>query len=64
MKTKAYLVVTACIFAGVALGHLVRMVLGWPIALGPIGIPMWLSVLGVLGPGLLALWGFIQARRP
>jgi hypothetical protein len=63
MKTKLYLVLSASLFAVVALGHLARMILAWPVTLGPIGIPLWLSVFGVLGPGLLSAWGFTQARK-
>lgn len=63
MKTKAYFVVSATIFTWVALGHLARMILAWPVILGPFVIPLWLSVFGVLGPGILAAWGFSRARQ-
>lgn len=63
MKTKWYLVLSAGIFALVAAAHLIRLFLGWPVLIGPFEIPLWLSVFGVLGPGLLSSWGFAQARR-
>jgi hypothetical protein len=64
MKAHAYLAVSAAIFAVVALAHLARMILGWPVIVGPIEIPVWLSVFGVLGPGLLSAWGFMESRKP
>lgn len=63
MKTRAYLVLSAGIFAAVASAHLVRLAMGWSLCVGPFRIPLFLSVFGVLGPGLLSAWGFAQARK-
>ena len=63
MKTKAYLFLSACIFAAVALAHLLRLAFRWPAVLGPIDIPLWPSIFGVLVPGFLSCWGFSAARK-
>ena len=46
----------------VATLHLVRLLLQVPIMVGGYEIPMWFSVFGVLGPGLLAAWLWIEQR--
>ncbi len=40
----------------VAVGHLLRLVLGVELVVDEVVVPMWPSVLAVLGPGALALW--------
>ena len=46
------------IFSLVAIAHLFRLVFGIPIAVGEWNVPQWVSILGVLVPGLVAwlLW--------
>ena len=49
----------AIIFFGiVAIGHLLRMVFAVNLTFGDWNAPMWVSVLGVIGPGIIAvlLW--------
>jgi hypothetical protein len=53
----------AIIFALIALLHLLRLFLGWKVAVDGIDIPMWLSVLGMLIAGGLALMLWREARR-
>ena len=56
--------VSATVFAVVAIAHAARAVLQLPIHLGGTAeIPMWVSWLGTPGAGLLSLWGFSTARR-
>jgi len=43
--------------------HLVRLLLQVQVTVGSYEIPMWVSILGVLGPGLLAVWLWIEQRR-
>lgn len=42
--------------------HLVRLLFQVEITVGSYQIPMWFSVFGVLGPGLLAAWLWIEQR--
>lgn len=46
------------LFALVAVCHLVRLVTGWPVIIASWSVPGWVSVLGVIVPGALAvlLW--------
>jgi hypothetical protein len=63
MKTKAYLVFSALIFALVALVHLVRFLEGWTAQIGTWTIPTSASLVCVIVAGLLAFWGAVLARR-
>lgn len=47
----------------VAVLHLLRLVLQVEVTAGSAVVPMWVSVFGVLGPGLLALWLWREARK-
>lgn len=63
MNTKAYLIVSTFIFALVALVHLLRFVLGWPVVLGMTSVPLWVSLLAVLVSASVAMWGLLLVRR-
>jgi hypothetical protein len=63
MKTKSYLIVSTFIFALVALVHLIRLTLGWPVLLGTWSVPLWVSVPAVLVSALIALWGLTLVRK-
>jgi hypothetical protein len=41
----------------VALFHLVRIYMGWPVMIGDWSVPMWVSWIGLVVPGGLALFG-------
>ena len=51
------------IFAAVALLHLVRIYLGWPVMIGDWSVPMWLSWIGLIIAGGLAFFGMSLATR-
>jgi hypothetical protein len=53
----------AIIFALIALLHSLRLFLGWKVSVDGIDIPMWVSVLGMLIAGGLALMLWREARR-
>ena len=55
-----YVAVTVLIFAAVAIAHLVRILRGWAVHIGPHAVPMSLSWIGLVVAALLAIWGFIQ----
>jgi hypothetical protein len=56
MKTGSLLAII--VFTIVAVAHLLRLVDGTQIVVGSTTIPMWVSFVGVLAPGLIAflLW--------
>lgn len=56
MKTGTLLAII--VFTIVAVAHLLRLVDGTQIVVGSTTIPMWVSFVGVLAPGLIAflLW--------
>jgi hypothetical protein len=40
----------------VALAHVLRLIMNVQVKVDECDIPMWMSVLGVIGPGTLAVW--------
>lgn len=60
MKPAA--LITCLFLALVAVMHLLRLVFAIPIMAGDVPIPLWLSVLGVVGPGALAAWLWREQR--
>jgi len=48
--------VAGTIFGIVAVLHLLRVVIGIPIAISGWMLPMWVNVLGFAGSGLLCVW--------
>jgi hypothetical protein len=48
--------VAICFLSLVALGHVLRLVFGVAVTVGSFAVPMWVSVLAVVGPGALAFW--------
>ncbi len=63
MNHRKYCRVSATLFTVVALAHLTRLLNGWTFEIETVVIPMYVSVLGLLGPGALAFWGFREANR-
>ena len=59
--SNSYAAVSVLIFAIVAIMHLVRIINGWSVAIGPHNIPMSVSWAGLIVAALLALWGVSQA---
>ncbi len=47
----------------VAVLHVLRLLFQVQVTAGSIEIPMWASVLAVLGPGAVALWLWREQRR-
>jgi hypothetical protein len=54
---------TGVIFAVVALFHLVRIYMGWPVMIGDWSVPMWASWIGLAVAGGLAFFGLRLAER-
>ena len=51
------------IFAVVALFHLVRTYMDWPVMIGDWSVPMWVSWIGLVVAGGLAFFGLRLAER-
>lgn len=60
---RTYVHITGVIFGIATLGHVLRLLMGWPIQLAGWVIPMWLSWLGILVAGSLCVWAFRLVGR-
>jgi hypothetical protein len=60
---KSYVAISAIIFALVAIGHVVRIVQGWRVQLGDIGVAMSVSWVALVVSAALAVWGATLLRR-
>ncbi len=63
MDQRKFCIVAAAIFAIVALVHLLRILMNWPIVIGTWSVPMWLSWIGLIVAGGLSVFGFRVAAR-
>ena len=61
-KLKNYLIISATVFAVVALAHLARALQQWPITIGPWSVPVDLSWLGAIAAAALSLWAILLLR--
>jgi hypothetical protein len=61
--TKVYVVISAVIFALVAIGHIVRLVQGWEVQVGGMGVAMPVSWVALVISVVLAVWGGVLLRR-
>ena len=55
---KAYFLVAGIIFTLVALFHLVRIYMEWPVIIGDWSVPKWVSWVALIVAGGLALLAF------
>ena len=60
---KTYFLVAGIIFTLVALFHLVRIYMDWPVMIGGWSVPMWVSWIGLVVAGGLAFFGLRLAER-
>jgi hypothetical protein len=63
MSQRTFSLVAGLIFLVVALMHLLRLALGWHVALAGWTLPMWVSWVGFLIAGYLAYTGLSLSRR-
>jgi hypothetical protein len=63
MSQKTYFLVCAAVFFVVATAHLTRLIVRWEIAIAGWTAPHWVSVPGLIIPGVLSAWGFVLASR-
>ena len=62
-QTNRYLMISATIFAVVAIAHLVRAIQQWPIAIGPWTVPVGVSWIGALLAAALCAWAVSLLRK-
>ena len=58
MTHRTFAMAAGTIFTLVALFHLVRIYMGWPVDIGDWSVPMWFSWIGLVVAGGLAFFGF------
>jgi Mn2+/Fe2+ NRAMP family transporter len=58
MDRKMFCKLAGIIFTLVALFHLVRIYMDWPVMIADWSVPKWLSWVGLIVAGGLALFGF------
>ena len=58
MEHKEYCLVSGILFTLVALAHLLRILYGMSVQIDAIDVPMWVSWIGLVVPGALAVWAF------
>jgi hypothetical protein len=60
MDQKTFSLLAGAIFALVALLHLLRIFMGWPVSIGGWMVPMWVSWLGFVVAGALSYFGLTR----
>ena len=63
MNDRSFLVVSGTVFGFVAVLHLLRVVNGWAVMVGPWWVPMGVSWFGTIFPAILCVWAFRSASR-
>ena len=63
MDHKTFSVAAGVIFTLVALIHLLRIYMDWPVVIGNWEVPMWLSWVGLIVAGGLSYFGLRLATR-
>ena len=64
MSEKAFSLTAGIVFLLIALGHLLRVILGAPVVVFETPIPAWPSLVAIVVMGFLSYEGFHFARRP
>jgi hypothetical protein len=62
MTMKTFCTLAAAIFALIALLQLIRIVMGWSIALNGVDVPFWPSWIAVVVAAALSFVGFRASR--
>ena len=60
---KPYSTIAAAIFALVALVHVIRIIQGWEVIVNGIIIPLWVSIVGAMITGALAILIWRESHR-
>ncbi len=60
---RPYLQASGTLFVLIAVVHLVRLMYRAPAEVAQWAVPLWVSVIGFVLPGVLAVWAFRLLRR-
>jgi hypothetical protein len=52
---KPFTIIAIVMFAIICIAHILRLILGWEAEINHMAIPVWISVIGALFSGLLAV---------
>jgi hypothetical protein len=63
MTIRTFCTLAAAIFALIALLQLIRIVMGWTVALNGVDVPFWASWIAVIAAGALSFVGFRAVTR-
>ena len=63
MSQRTFSLIAGVVFGLIALGHVLRIVFGWSLAVQDFPVPMWASWIAALIMGYLAYEGFRLARK-
>jgi hypothetical protein len=63
MNLKIFTLLASIIFAIVALAHLLRVFMGWPIVIDNWTVPMWPSWIALVVAGGISYFGFSLVPR-
>ena len=63
MTQRTFSLIAAVVFSLIALGHAIRILLGWHVTVENIVVPFWISWIGLAIAGYLAHQGFRLSRR-
>jgi hypothetical protein len=58
--SNSYALISAPIFALVAVAHVLRLVNRWTVTIGPYNVSMNVSWAALVVSALIAIWGFMQ----
>ncbi len=62
MKQKEFMMIAKVLFATIAVVHLARAILGWPVQIIDINIPVWVSYIVAILFGYLAYTGYRSTK--
>jgi hypothetical protein len=60
---KPFTYIAVLVFALIAIVHVLRLVFGWEVTLNAAVVPMWVSVIGLLIAGALAVALWWESRQ-
>lgn len=63
LSSKTYIKTTGVIVFIVGLVHLIRLFSGWVVVVAGMTVPVWISVVGVLGAWYLAYNAYVLSRK-
>jgi hypothetical protein len=62
---RKYVLVSGLVFDVITAAQLVRLLLGWPVTVAGVAVPLWASAIAAVVAGSLAVWAmrlYMQTR--